>query len=74
MKNYSIVRIGDEYIVQADEKSILKITSRRRAAKLVIEAADLLHAQPATQPSPETQPGASIVRDPGRIPDPSEAP
>jgi hypothetical protein len=27
MKNYSIVRIGDEYIVQANEKSILKITS-----------------------------------------------
>jgi hypothetical protein len=74
MKNYSIVRIGDEYIVQADEKSILKITSRRRAAKLVIEAADLLHAQPATQPSPEAQPGPSIARDPAGMPDPSEAP
>jgi hypothetical protein len=53
MKNYSIVRIGDEYIVQADEKSILKITSRRRAARPVTEAADLLLAQPATPPSPE---------------------
>jgi hypothetical protein len=74
MKNYSIVRIGDEYIVQADEKSILKITSRRRAARLVTEAADLLLAQPATPPSPEAQPGPSIARDSGRIPDPSEAP
>jgi hypothetical protein len=73
MKNYSIVRIGDEYIVQADEKSILKITSRRRAAKLV-EAADLLHAQPAAQPSPEVQPEPAIAPDPGCIPDPSEAP
>jgi hypothetical protein len=73
MKNYSIVRIGDEYIVQADEKSILKIASRRRAAKLVTEATDLLHAQPAAQPSPETQPASSITRDPGVIPDPIEA-
>ena len=29
MKNYSIVRIGNEYVVQADEKSVLKIASRR---------------------------------------------
>ena len=35
MKNYSIVRIGNEYVVQADEKSVLKFSSRRRAAKLV---------------------------------------
>jgi hypothetical protein len=67
MKNYSIVRIGHEYIVQADEKSILKITSRRRAAKLVTQAADLLQAQSASQPSPETHTGPSIA------PDPSEA-
>ena len=35
MSNYSIVRIGNEYIVQVNEKSILKIASRRMAAKLV---------------------------------------
>ena len=29
---YSIVRVGREYVVRADEKSILKIASRRRAA------------------------------------------
>ena len=29
MKNYSIVRIGNEYVVQADDKSVLKISSRR---------------------------------------------
>jgi hypothetical protein len=67
MKNYSIVRIGDGYIVQADEKSILKITSRRRAAKLVTQAAGLLQAQSASQPSPETHSGPSIA------PGPSEA-
>ena len=42
MKNYSIVRIGNEYVVQADEKSVLKIASRRQAAKLVTDAAELL--------------------------------
>ena len=73
MKDYSIIRVGHEYIVQADEKSILKITSRRRAAKLVTQAADLLHALPATPPSPETHTGSSAAPDPGVIPDPHEA-
>ena len=45
MKNYSIVRIGNEYVVQADEKSVLKIASRRRAARLVTDAAELLDAR-----------------------------
>jgi hypothetical protein len=45
MKNYSIVRIGNEYVVQANEKSVLKIASRRRAARLVNEAAELLDSQ-----------------------------
>jgi hypothetical protein len=40
MKNYSIVRIGNEYVVQADDKSVLKIASRRRAARLVTDAAE----------------------------------
>ena len=47
MKNYSIVRIGNEYVVQADEKSVLKIASRRRAARLVTCAAELMDSQPA---------------------------
>ena len=41
MTNYSIVRIGQEYVVQADEQSVLKVASRRRAAKLVSVAAEL---------------------------------
>ena len=32
MNTYSIVRIGDDYVVQVERKSILKIASRRRAA------------------------------------------
>jgi hypothetical protein len=44
VKNYSIVRIGHEYVVQADAKSILKVASRRRAARLVSDAAELMNA------------------------------
>jgi hypothetical protein len=69
MKNYSIVRIGNEYIVQVDEKSILKIASRRMAAKLVNDAAELLDQQVA-QASDEP----SLARDLSTIPDPSEVP
>jgi hypothetical protein len=42
MKKYSIVRIGSEYVVQAGETSILKVSSRREADKLVTDAAELL--------------------------------
>ena len=41
MKIYSIVRIDDEYVVQAGEKSVLKV------ARLVIDAAELLDLQAA---------------------------
>ncbi len=59
MKSYTIVRMGDDYVVQADDKSVLKVASRRRAAQLVSEAAELLNAQPqpvddAELPSVET--------------------
>ena len=45
MKKYSIVRIGSEYVVQAGETSILKVASRREAAKLVTDAAELAAAE-----------------------------
>ena len=45
MKNYSIVRVGNGYVVQADEKSVLKVGSRRRAAKTVADATELLDSQ-----------------------------
>ena len=66
MKNYSIVRIGHEYIVRADEESILKVNSRRRAARLVTDASELLAMQPEQSESetavpPDDEP--SIDRD-----------
>jgi hypothetical protein len=74
MKNYSIVRVGNEYVVQADEKSVLKVASRRRAARLVTDADGLLKSQPAPLTSPQAHTEPSISCDPGIILDPSEAP
>ena len=68
MKNYSIVRIGNEYIVQADDKSVLKIASRRRAVKLISDAAGLLERQPELQAAEGAGEGASITRDPLEVP------
>jgi hypothetical protein len=53
MKNYSIVRIGDEYVVRAGDASVLKIASRRRAAQLVTDAAELLNSLPPPQAEAE---------------------
>jgi hypothetical protein len=52
MRNYSIVRIGNAYIIQADQKGVLKIASKRRAARLVSDAAVLLVSH-ATRRAPE---------------------
>ena len=68
MKNYSIVRIGNEYILQVHEKSILRIASRRMAAKLVHDAAELLDQAPPPRNK------RSPVRDLSIVPDPSEVP
>lgn len=60
MKKYKIVRVGNDYVVQTDEQSVLKINSRRRAAKLVTRASDLLMtADPKseTDPAPSCQEG-----------------
>ncbi len=70
MKNYSIVRIGDEYVVRAGGNSVLKIASRRRAARLVTDAAELL-SRPSRPPEAEPSlPGdPAIVPAPGIVPD-----
>jgi hypothetical protein len=70
MKDYSIVRIGNEYVVQAGEKSVLKTSSRRMAARLVNDAAELLEQQPVV---PETV-APSITCDLSDISDAPEVP
>jgi hypothetical protein len=69
MKSYSIVRIGDDYVVQAEEQSVLKVASRRRAAQLVTDAAELLNAQ--LQPVAEQEPSeAEPEQSPLEVPAP----
>ena len=48
MTHYSIRKQGCEYIVLADDQCILKVSSRREAAKLVTDAAGLLQQKLAT--------------------------
>ena len=47
MTRYSIRKLGGEYVVLADGKSIFRVASRRQAAKLVVDAAELLSEQSA---------------------------
>jgi hypothetical protein len=68
MKSYSIVRIGDDYVVQAEEQSVLKVASRRRAAQLVTDAAELLNAQ--LQPAAESEPSDAEPVPPAEVPVP----
>jgi hypothetical protein len=63
VKNYSIIRVGNEYVVQADDKSILKTTSKRKAARFITEATALLDLQPAPPLSPENDAEPSISCD-----------
>lgn len=70
MKIYSIVRIGNEYVVQADDKSVLRVASRRKAARLVTDASGLMDSLPAApaqiqaQVEPQiTLPSPSVVPD-----------
>ena len=44
MTSYSMIKVGNDYIVQANDKCILKVGSRRRAAQLISDATDLLNA------------------------------
>jgi hypothetical protein len=64
MNSYTIIRQGNEYVVRAGEISLLKISSRRRAAKLISDAVELLEQQPASSAKVEA---TSIVPDLGAI-------
>ena len=44
MTNYSMIKVGNDYVVQANDKCILKVGSRRRAAQLISDATGLLNA------------------------------
>jgi hypothetical protein len=65
MNIYSIVRIGDAYVVRAGETGVLKVASRRRAARLVSDAEELLALQAAVPLAPAEP---SITRDGAEVP------
>jgi hypothetical protein len=68
MKKYSIVRIGSEYIVQVGETSILRVSSRREADKLVTDAAELLQQEltPQVDQHPSIERDARVI--PAKVP------
>jgi hypothetical protein len=74
MKNYSIVRVGNEYVLRAGERGILKVASRRKAARLVSLAAELLNSQ-VSLPSDDVPSIAAdaAITDPEELPNPSTA-
>ena len=46
MSNYSIEKVGSDYVVKVDDQSVMKVGSRRRAAQLVVYASELLNDVP----------------------------
>jgi hypothetical protein len=72
MKKYSIVRIGHEYVVRADQQDVLKVASRRQATKLVTDAVELLDLRAASSMRAAARDEPSIDCDSNTKPDPSE--
>lgn len=68
MTSYSLIKIGNDYVVQADHKCILKVASRRRAAQLISEALGLLNAQAAAEATAETDAEPSLHRETPKVP------
>ena len=75
MKEYSIVRVGNEYVLRAGERGVLKVASRRQAARLVSLAAELLDSQVSLPPDDIPSIAVhSAVTEPGVTPDPDTDP
>lgn len=58
MARYSIRKQGREYVVLAGDQRILRFSSRRMAAKLVLEASELLSVQSALEARLEAEEGS----------------
>ena len=68
MTSYSMIKVGNDYVVQANDKCILKVGSRRRAAQLISEATDLLNALALVE-APDIAPEApSLAREVPELP------
>jgi hypothetical protein len=69
LTRYSIRKLGSEYVVLADDQSILKFTSRRKAAKLIADASELLSEQLGMAEQTERKPDQSAVKEPKLLDD-----
>ncbi|CAN5333421.1 hypothetical protein BH10PSE11_BH10PSE11_20630 [soil metagenome] len=58
MERYAIIKDGRNFIVQSEEQSVFKCTSRRRAAKLVADANGLMREDNASRSHPEIETSA----------------
>ena len=68
MTSYSMIKVGNDYVVQANDKCILKVSSRRRAAQLISDATELLNALAVVE-SPDIAPEApSLTREKPELP------
>ena len=61
-------KVGNDYVVQADDKCILKVGSRRRAAQLISEATDLLNALAAAESPEKPVDAPSLAREAPELP------
>jgi hypothetical protein len=68
MTNYSLIKVGNDYVVQADDQRILRVASRRRAAQLISDAVGLLNAQAAAEACTEKPEEPSLHREPPEAP------
>ena len=68
MTNYSLIKVGNDYVVQADDQRILKVASRRRAAQLISEALGLLNAEAAAESPGDAPAEASLPRETPKLP------
>ncbi len=69
MTSYSLIKVGNDYVVQVDQQCILKVASRRRAAQLISDAALLLNAQVNAQPAAESPAAEDVPSLPRETPD-----
>jgi len=75
MKKYSIIRLGNEYVLGAGDRGVVKVASRRQAARLVSLAAALLNSQVFLPPDEvPTIAADAAIAEPGITPDPGNAP
>lgn len=60
MTSFSLIKVGNAYVVRAHDQCVLKIASRRKAEQLINQAAVLLDA--ASDPA-QTQSAAESTTD-----------